>query len=184
MSRGPCQRHVVHFYARSDARDRAVVDWVLPALRGGGGALLVCTPGNASRIRAGLSDAGLDVAGLERHDRLMIVRARDLMARFIDADGLRPETFRRLAHDLLVKIRLGCGNAQAPVRVWGEMVHLLWEAGDARSAHRLEQLWNDALPESGVDLLCSYDVAGASPAAYDALRRDVMETHVRAQVLA
>lgn len=179
-----CQRHVVHFYEAPDARDRAVVEWVLPTLRNGGGALLVCTPSNAARVRAGLCDAGLDVEDLERHGRLMIVRARDLMARFIDARGLHPETFRHLARDLILKIRVGCGDSDAPIRVWGEMVHLLWEAGDRSGAHRLEQMWNDILPEAGVELLCSYDVAGATDAAYDALRRDVMETHVHAKVLA
>lgn len=177
-------RHLAHFYSEPEARDRAVADWVRPALESGGGAILVCTPANATNVRGRLIELGLDAPTLERDGRLLIVRARDLMDRFMDHRGPRSDAFHELARDLLVKVRVGCGDARAPVRVWGEMVHLLWEGGRGDAAHRLEQLWNEALPEKGVELLCSYDVGKANDAAKDRLRQDVLSTHVGLAVLA
>lgn len=170
-------RHVAHFYSDLSDCDRQVVTWIRPALVAGGGAILVCTPANAARLRAGLEATGVDPRPLEQAGRLLIVRARDLMDRFMGPEGPRGDVFHRLAKDLLVKVRVGCPDRSAPVRVWGEMVHLLWDGGQPEAAHRLEMLWNEALPERGVELLCSYDVAGASEEACAALRQDVLLTH-------
>lgn len=169
--------HVAQFYAHPGERDRAVVDWIRPALEKGAGAILICTPANAAAVRDGLRGHGLDPVALERAGRLHVVRARDLMSRFIDDEGPRPVTFRALAHDLVVKVRMACGDRHAEVRAWGEMVHLLWEGGRPDAAHRLEELWNEALPDANVHLLCSYDVSNSTPEARAALKQNVLGTH-------
>jgi anti-sigma regulatory factor (Ser/Thr protein kinase) len=59
-----------------------------------------------------------------------------------------------------------------PVRAFGEMVALLWEAGDVGSAIELEALWNELATQVPFGLYCAYrsqSVAGHSQA--DALER-------------
>ncbi len=46
-----------------------------------------------------------------------------------------------------------------PVRVYGELVALLWDAGDIAGAIELETLWNDLGCEMSFSLYCSYPTA-------------------------
>lgn len=50
--------------------------------------------------------------------------------------------------------RAGAGGRR--VRIYGEMVALLWDAGDIASAIALEDLWNDLAAEAAFLLLCAY----------------------------
>ena len=43
-------------------------------------------------------------------------------------------------------------------RAYGEMVGLLWQAGETQAATRLEALWNELLSQSDVSLFCGYPV--------------------------
>ncbi|MBA3539683.1 MAG: MEDS domain-containing protein [Deltaproteobacteria bacterium] len=64
-----------------------------------------------------------------------------------------PERFRALLASLLP-----AGRAVGPVRLrlYGEMVHVLWASGQRRAAIRLERLWDEAMQEHAFSLLCAY----------------------------
>jgi hypothetical protein len=63
--------------------------------------------------------------------------------------------FRAAMADLLGRaLRSG-----APVRVYGEMVALLWEEGRVTAAMSLEGLWNDLATTHPFELLCGYPSA-------------------------
>ena len=47
---------------------------------------------------------------------------------------------------------------KGPVRIFGEMVAVLWAEGKTRAAIRLEELWN-ALTTRHVSLLCAYPMS-------------------------
>src|SRR5581483_7686374 len=48
------------------------------------------------------------------------------------------------------------------VRAYGEMVALLWGAGDVLGAIELERLWNDLAREQEFALLCAYPAASVA----------------------
>ncbi len=47
-----------------------------------------------------------------------------------------------------------------PVRVFGEMVSVLWGKHQYRAALRLEELWNALIGRHSVCLLCAYCITG------------------------
>jgi anti-sigma regulatory factor (Ser/Thr protein kinase) len=51
-----------------------------------------------------------------------------------------------------------------PLRIFGEMVALLWELGDVAGALELEELWNDLLEERTFTLLCAYPTSALGDA--------------------
>ena len=72
-------------------------------------------------------------------------------------DGRPDETpFRPVIGDVLATVRARAATGR--VRVFGEMVSLLWEAGRQHDAARLEQLWNSLLHDSGCSLYCAYRI--------------------------
>ena len=51
------------------------------------------------------------------------------------------------------------------VRVYGEMVNLLWRLGEGEAARRLEALWNEVIQSYAIPLFCAYhlDEGGSLP---------------------
>jgi hypothetical protein len=64
-----------------------------------------------------------------------------------------------------------------PVRVFGEMVAILWAQGKVRAAIRLEELWNDLAKDQEFSLLCGYPKSTFSNLKDNELFRQVCGTH-------
>ena len=114
-------------------------------------------------VEATLAARGLDLGAayvaLDAQETLNGVLVRDA----VDAD-LFDRTVGRMVRGLVAEGR--------PVRIYGEMVGLLWAGGDVVSAMRLETAWNELRGQVPFTLHCGY---GMSPrddhAALEALCR-------------
>lgn len=170
------ERHVVQLYRDPEFLQDAVASWIHPPLARSGGAVLICAPANARRVREGLAAMGLDPSALEDDGRLLIVDADALMARFIIDGAPRRDLFMSLVRGLITQVRAAPG-ASSEVRAWGEMVNLLWQRGQRVAARQLEALWNEAIDRHDVRLLCSYQVDNLSPDTHGEVLRDICEGH-------
>jgi hypothetical protein len=68
------------------------------------------------------------------------------------SERIDPDAFRRV----VVPIIQSAAQAGRPVRAYGEMVALLWDAGDVLGAIDLEELWTQLGCELPFSLLCGY----------------------------
>lgn len=171
--------HVVQLYREVGFLQRGVATWIGDSLRAGGAGILVCTDENAARIRTQLARDGVDVAALEAADRLQVVEAHGMMSRFM-RDGLPDAgSFLRLAEALIERARRSTTAPDAPVRAWGEMVNVLVKKGDIPAAQALEDLWNEVIARTQLELLCSYEVDNLEAETHDQLLRDVCHGHTR-----
>ncbi len=144
--------HLVSFYDSEDFLLDAVCAFLGPALLDDGAAIVVATPAHRTRFEAALRAAGIDVDAATREDRYIALDAATVLASFM-VDG-RPDPTRFRAAVGAVMDRASRGGRE--LRVYGEMVVLLWEAGDADSTLALEDLWNDFAAVRAFQLLCAY----------------------------
>ena len=170
--------HVVQFYECDDDLVRLVVGYLAAAVRDGDAVVVVARPDHRAAFLAGLDAAGVDTAEAEADGRLTILDAHETLARFMTGDGLDAAAF-----DTVVGGTVRAASAGGrPVRAYGEMVALLWAAGDVAGAIELERLWNElgeALPFS---LFCAYPTEMvADPHAADAFAE---VCHLHSDVLA
>lgn len=150
-------RHLVQAYADEAVQTRAVTAWVIPALTSGGGVVLVALPEHAENVLAEVVAGGIDVTGALAAGRLVVLDAREVMASFMA--GPMPDGGRFKAAVLPVLARLRSAiDARGEIRAWGEMVDLLCKDGNPVAAQRLELLWNEVIDETGIRLLCSYEL--------------------------
>jgi DcmR-like sensory protein len=171
-------RHVVQFYEEPSFLQEAVGIWVDRSLARGGGAILVATSHHADLVRSYLTQAGRDPPALEAAGRLVVVDADGLMARFLRAGEPDGERFHALIGELIVRVRAAAPYPQATrIRAWGEMVNLLWQRGQLPAAQRLEHLWNEAIDQHAIHLLCSYQVANLKPETHNGLWKDLSAGH-------
>jgi hypothetical protein len=158
------ENHLVAFYDSDGYLTDAVVRFVRKALIDGDAALIAATADHCQQFRAALDAGGIDTAEARNEGRLILLDAAATLSDFL-IDGMPDRTrFRRNLGELISQAAAG----HRQVRVYGEMVALLWAEGNARAAIAVEDLWNELAGEYPFGLLCGYPLrdlaAGGSQA--------------------
>jgi MEDS: MEthanogen/methylotroph, DcmR Sensory domain len=154
------QGHFVYPYTNESQFSEAVCLFVSSGLRKGGSALLVMTESHCTPIRTQLQDGGLDVAELEAAGRFVCVTAESLLGTFMFDGIIDDDLCKIMIGRLIEKARAASFNGE--VRVFGEMVDLLW-LPNPKATQRLEELWNQVIKLHSVPLLCAYSLGGNRP---------------------
>lgn len=152
------REHVVLFYRDEEELTDHVSGHLLPALQDGGVAIVVATPDHRRSFERHLAGAGVDVAAACARGAYLAPDASETIRGFMVAGWPDPAGFWQAISPLLRQ----AAQAGQPVRVFGEMVSLLWDAGLIDAAVELEVLWNELGVQYPFSLLCAYP---AQPAA-------------------
>lgn len=144
--------HRVEFYATDAILVDAIADFIGPALREGDAAIIVATPEHRERLAGAIRAEGIDLEGAVEGGRYVALDAAELLSAFMVGGSPDPVRFRAAINPLMER----AGAHGREVRVFGEMVALLWSDGDVSSTIELEDLWNDLATEREFTLLCAY----------------------------
>jgi anti-sigma regulatory factor (Ser/Thr protein kinase) len=144
-------QHVVQFYAADGELVDAVGAYLRGALVAGDSAIVIASPEHRDAFEAHLIAAGVDVELARAREQLLLVDAADTLARFMVDD--RPDP---VAFDAVVGELVRASGARGPVRAYGEMVALLWDAGLVNAAIEVEELWNGLGEQTSFALFCAY----------------------------
>ena len=158
----PCG-HIVYPYTKESQVAEAVFLFTSAGLRKSEAVLLIMTKGHCEPIRQRLQAEGFDVAVLEAKGQLVCEVAEDLLSSFLSGGKLDEHRFKTTISGMIERAKQAGGNR--PVRVFGEMVTLLWQP-NPWATERLEELWNEVIEAHSVPLLCAYALAGTKPGAF------------------
>lgn len=155
-------RHLVQFYRHEAELACAVGRYLSDALMAGGVAVVVAGPEHQDAFFAALEAAGDEPARAESEARLVRLDARTTLDQLLEEGFPTPERFERVVGSVMRE----AAASGRPVYAFGEMVGVLWTAGDIPAAVELERLWNELIDELGFELYCAYPAegAGAGPA--------------------
>jgi anti-sigma regulatory factor (Ser/Thr protein kinase) len=176
---GGQEAHVVQFYPADGELAGSVTRYLAEGLSSGDGVVVVATQAHRDAFVTGLATAGIEVDEAERDGRLLLVDAAGLLGTFLDGDRLDRDQFAAAASGLLGRAwqaggppgaevaeaadaaavtagadELACGGPR--IRIYAEMVALLWEAGQVSLAIELEELWNGLAARFPFSLQCGY----------------------------
>jgi diguanylate cyclase (GGDEF)-like protein len=141
--------HVVTLYEDDAFLVDTVASFLEPALAGRGAAVVVATPDHCEALRRELGLLGL---GRRSTDRLVLLDAAETLGAFMRGGRPQHDLFAATLRPVLVR----AAGSGGPVRVFGEMVALLWAEGRREAALELEDLWNALGAELEFALLCAY----------------------------
>ena len=144
--------HRVHFFDNEESLAGAVADHLAPGVANGESAVVFATPDHRELIRAVLAAAGIDVAGAVDGGRLLLRDAAEMLARLTGGGSVDAVAFDEVVGGI-VREAVARGR---PIRAYGEMVALQWEAGDVIGAMDLERLWSRLGATLPFSLLCAY----------------------------
>jgi PAS domain S-box-containing protein len=171
--------HVVQLYEQDAELYDAVTPFLADGCESGGAAVVVATETHRHGIVARLRARGLDVAALEAKGLYVALDATATLSRFL-VDGM-PDAARFHAYVQPLVGHAVAKAARGRVRVFGEMVAVLWQEGRPEAALALERLWNDLRRRCPVSLLCAYPVSAFGADVEPSFFRQVCAEH--AQVL-
>lgn len=157
----PCG-HIVYPYTDEAHVAEAVAMFAGAGLRKGEAVVLIMTANHFQPVLQRLKKDGFDTAALKSSGQLICEDAKVLLSSFL-FDGIIDEhRFKTIVGNLIDEAR---SDGSRPVRLFGEMVDLLWRT-DHRSTQRLEELWNEVIDAYSVPLLCAYSLAGTTSAHF------------------
>jgi anti-sigma regulatory factor (Ser/Thr protein kinase) len=161
----PHDHDVTIYDATTDLIDD-LTEFVTDGLALGDAVVLVATPEHLTALRDSLADAGCSMDDAVATEQLHVADAAQTMAAFVRDDQPDEELFFAGIGGLLDRV----ARSGRPVRVFGEMVALLWEDGNVLAAIELESLWNRLARVQRFSLLCGYPTEAFSAAELTALR--------------
>ncbi len=167
--------HAVLFYRDEQDLTERVSEYLRPAVQDGGAAVVVATPAHRRSLERHLTGAGVDVANARAHGLYLAPDAGETMRGFMVADWPDPGGFWQAISPLLRQ----AANAGRPVRVFGEMVSLLWEASLIDAAIEVEAMWNELGGQYPFSLLCAYPAQPVSCAHHLDALTEVCRIHTQ-----
>ena len=164
----PAQYHAVRFYESDKSLARIVAEFLQEGFANGSPGIVVATAVQRAAIIRELTERALDVVELQRSQDLLLFDAKETLATFM-SDG-KPDA-ARFRTQMCQAIASACrGRADCTVRVFGQMVDVLWQEGERDAAIRLEVLWNQLAQSEAFSLLCGYAMGNFyKDASFDAI---------------
>jgi hypothetical protein len=148
--------HDVHFYDDEAVLIASVSRFLSEGLRAGQPMIVICT--NAHRRLVQEQVAANNRDAFDSAD-IIWLDARETLAAFMEGDRPNEERF----HDTIGNVfdRLVAKRSYLVVRAYGEMVDILWNAGNIEGALAVERLWNDIAAKYTFNLMCAYSKGSA-----------------------
>jgi KaiC/GvpD/RAD55 family RecA-like ATPase len=157
IQRAEPAEHLVQLYGADDQLLTGnVTRYLLEGLKRGDGLLVIATPEHREAIVRQLGDEHAGTEAAVRGRQLVLLDAGETLARFM-VDGQPDwELFAEAVGGICGDLRARLGERR--IRVFGEMVGLLWMEGRYSAAIRLEEYWNRFLEDQAICLFCAYPI--------------------------
>lgn len=146
--------HVVQFYETDDFLIHALSEFIGTGLATDACCIVVATPLHRAALDERLQSAGWDVIAARTSGQYIALDVTETLAAFMH-DGLPdPDRFSAVIGALIARAT----RRGRPVRVFGEMVALLWAERQYNAALQLEGLWNTLQMTHTFVLFCAYPI--------------------------
>jgi hypothetical protein len=160
--------HVVKFYEHDSELVAAVVPYLAAGIRAGDAVVVIATEVHQQAFESELAARGVDLTQACADGRFVTLDAASALAT-IRVDG---QLDRDAFHERVGGLLREAAQSGRALRAYGEMVTLLWDAGEVLAAIELEGLWNELGEELAFSLFCSYPSASvAGPEHVEALHQ-------------
>ncbi|HEV7175991.1 MAG TPA: MEDS domain-containing protein [Solirubrobacteraceae bacterium] len=144
--------HAVQFYREDAELFDTVATFLADGIRAGDVSIVIATEPHLRGFDSALVAAGLDPVAARADGLLVSLDADVALARVIRNGRLDRAAFASAMDNVMQR----AADSRRPVRMFGEMVSLLWNAGDVIGAIELETLCNQLRREMRLSMLCGY----------------------------
>lgn len=144
--------HLVAFYEHEGFLTSLVVDFLEPVFSGDTNGLVLAARAHTRTFIAGLADQHPDLNAVLETKRLVFRDARAVREQLRQAGPPTIDNVSAVLGDDIEQL----ADTGRPLRIFGEVVALMWEDRDLAGALALEDAWNRFATMHTFDLLCAY----------------------------
>ena len=144
--------HFVQFYEDDAFLVKMVGAFIGAGIQNGNGGLVIATKSHRIGLEQQFRARKIDLDLVLSAEQLVFLDAEETLAKFMAGDYPDKNNFQKVVGNILGRL----GEGRNGVRVFGEMVALLWRAGNHSAAIKLEGFWNDLSRVHSFSLLCAY----------------------------
>jgi CheY-like chemotaxis protein len=145
--------HAVCFYEDRPSLARTVAGFIGEGLAASQAAVVVATASHRASIHEQLTAMGVGPEGRIEQGELLMFDADEVLNRFMVGDRPDAERFEDTINPIVDR---AAGSRKRLVRIYGEMVDVLWSSGREDAALSLEVLWHQLIAGRKCSLLCGY----------------------------
>jgi MEDS: MEthanogen/methylotroph, DcmR Sensory domain len=167
--------HVVQFYRDGEELAAQAGGYLAEGIRDGGVAVVIATSAHRLAFEDRMADAGVDLMAAAARGDYVALDAEETLARLVAGGRVDPGCFEQVIASLIGEAT-GTGR---PVRAYGELVALLWDAGLVAAAVELEELWTVLGRRYPFALWCGYRTEQMTAAGLAGEVMDVCRLHSR-----
>jgi PAS domain S-box-containing protein len=167
--------HFVQFCETDEFLVKSVSKFVSAGLMNGDATIILATQPHRESIEEHLQAEGLVVTVARAQGKYISMDAAATLSQIMVDGSIDPVRFHKVIGDVLQQAAKGGRN----VRVFGELVALLWAEGNRAVAIRLEELWNDLSHRHCFSLFCAYPMGGFDGEAFGLEFAEICRQHAR-----
>ena len=175
LHRSLAHDHQVQFYDDDRFLTTVVSEFLARGLTSAQPTIVFATPEHRRMFTGGLRAQGIDAVSARRSGQLIMFDAQKTLAKFMVEDSPDPVRFRSTIGGTIERALRA--RPRTPICAYGEMVDLLWKAGNATGAIALEALWNDLAKRYDFSLLCAYSMGSFADAGHAEHFRMICDQH-------
>ena len=148
--------HFVQIYESEEVFMDILASFVGETLKEDHVAVVIATPAHRQELNQRLTESGHSLFALRLQDQFISLDAEQMLRKFMDNGWVDDELFFQFVADLLAR---ATKNGRK-MRVFGEMVTIMWSKGYYGAAVRLEHLWHRLCVGNSFLLFCAYPKSG------------------------
>jgi nitrogen-specific signal transduction histidine kinase len=152
--------HSVQFYEDDSFLLDSLTTLIGTALVADNAAVVIATPKHRDELARRLIARGLDLNIAAAKGRFCALDAAETLSSFMVNGNPDAARFNSFMGYVLTSFRTTGASKSPRVILFGEMVALLWSAGNIDAALELEHLWNDLARSHDFHLHCAYPMHG------------------------
>ena len=169
--------HAVQFYESDAFLVNMLARFVVNGLSRDEPVVVIATNPHVTALVETLRARQVDVDAARNAHQLCMVDAHGLLAAIMEQGMPDVERFNAAFDGILQTVARKA--SAAGVRVYGEMVDLLWKDGNYKAAIRLEEIWNERASSNEFFLLCAYALRGFPAAEDTSAIAEICRQHTR-----
>ncbi len=148
--------HIVQFYDGEDFLCQTVCEYAAGGLGSGDPVVIIATKSHLRAFTERLEANSINTTRALVRGQLTLLDAEDTLSLISNENDIDWARLKTYVGGLIEKLRRL--HDERPVRVFGEIVDLLWKEGKRQTAIRLERFWNELAKLESFSLLCGYSL--------------------------
>jgi signal transduction histidine kinase/ActR/RegA family two-component response regulator len=167
--------HFVQFYETDSFLLNSLSGYISTGMGAGDACIVVATKAHREGLEALLQECGLDVAAACARGQYVSLDAAETLSMLMVDGSPQMGIFVEVIGGIIARAAEG----RRRVRIFGEMVALLWVEGNYDAVIRLEELWNYLQKTRSFSLFCAYRIDGFDRGMIPDGLTDVCTAHSR-----